>query len=45
MFSNHVIEYQNEKIVKSKFKNERRKKNKHKNNIVLIENKQKKTLQ
>ena len=35
LFSKYLIEYQNVQIVKSKFKNEKSKKNKHKHNIVL----------
>ena len=41
MFPKDFIEYQNAKIVKSKFKNEKSKKKKHKNHVVLKENKKK----
>ena len=43
MFPKYLIEYQNIKKVKSKFKSEKSDKNKHKSNVVLKEN-EKKTL-
>ena len=36
LFPKYLAEYQNVQIVKSKFKNEKSRKNKHKNNIVLM---------
>ena len=39
MFPKCLIEYQNVKIVKSKFKSEKSNKNKHESNVVLKENK------
>ena len=41
MFPKYLMEYQNVKIVKSKFKSEKCDKNKHKRNVVLKENKKK----
>ena len=35
MFPKYLIEFQNVEIVKSKFKSEKSKKNKHKSNVVL----------
>ena len=37
MFPKYLIEYQNEKIAKSKIKSEKSNKNKHKINVVLKE--------
>ena len=39
VFIKYLIEYQDVKIVKSKFKSEKSKKNKHKSNVVLKGNK------
>ena len=39
VFTKYLMEYQNVKIVKSKFKSEKSKKNKHKSNVVLKGNK------
>ena len=39
LFPKHLIEYQNVKIVKSKLKSEKSKKNKRKSNVVLKGNK------
>ena len=39
LFPKCLLEYQNAEMVKSKFKSEKSKKNKHKNNVVLKENK------
>ena len=44
MFPKYLMEYQNVKIVKSKFKSEKSNKNKHKSNVVLKET-EKKTLE
>ena len=41
LFPKYLVEYQNGKIVKSKFKSEKNKKNKHKINVVLKGNKEK----
>ena len=43
MFPKYLIEYQNTKIVRSKFKSEKSHKNNHKN-IVVKKNEKKKTL-
>ena len=44
MFPKYLTEYQIVKIVRSKFKSEKSNKSKYKNNVVLKENKKKKTL-
>lgn len=41
MFPKYLKEYQKIKIIKSVFKKEKSKNNKHKNNVVLKENKRK----
>ena len=44
MFPKYLMEYQNVKVVESKFKSEKSNKNKHKTNVDLYENKKKKSL-
>ena len=41
MFPKYLTEYRKVKILKSEFKTEKSKKNKHKNNVALKENKTK----